>query len=190
MDEDTQKDTTEVPAGARALHTKDGTRILVDDNELGRWVEDTFLFTIVGTKRQDGSSYGYVMARQRKSPSKVYTTLARHILGPAPRNLVVLYRNGDPADLRLANLAYQTIAEMRDGPRGRLSASGKSNTGYRGVSVNSHYKEERYTATLRGVQLGVYDTAEEAARVYDEAAFAHYGAKAILNFPDEYVSSE
>jgi hypothetical protein len=61
---------------------------------------------------------------------------------------------------------------------------------YRGVTRSG---KTRWRAYMRhkGVyqNLGTYATVEEAARAYDQAAIALFGAAALLNFPDEFSPS-
>jgi hypothetical protein len=116
-------------------------------------------------------SQGYAV--RHKNPS----SMGRLILD-APDGMQVDHKNGDPLDNRRENLRLATQADNQHN-----RAKFKTNkSGYKGVDF--HCKKWRAQIKVDNVKiyLGTFETAEEAACAYDDAAKSYFGRFANTNF--------
>ena len=97
-----------------------------------------------------------------------------------PKDMMVDHINHNGLDNRKENLRICTAGQNRMNSR---AAKNKS-IQYKGVARNSDGGKfyARITANHRNLYLGSFDTAEEAARAYDDKAIEIFGEFAKLNF--------
>lgn len=146
----------------RELRLVDGSSVKVEEEDFWRfWKEELF------------TSSGFVVYRDEEGRIR---RLHREILGVRDKRIVV-HIDGDKRNCTRGNLLVQDR-----GVYGRARPA-KGASKYKGVSP---YRG-RWQATIRIdgklKWLGSFDTAEDAARAYDDAVLQYRGRKGLLNFP-------
>jgi hypothetical protein len=112
-----------------------------------------------------------------------YVQMHRQIMD-APEEMEVDHRDGDGLNNRRYNLRVCTHAQ--NGANQRIPKNNRS--GFKGVYTQKDCSG--WIAKIQKTYLGLYLSAEEAARAYDTAAVRTFGEFASLNFPDDFRAVE
>lgn len=116
------------------------------------------------------SHYGYARSAKEKK-------LLHRLILDAASGTVVDHVNGDRLDNRLANIRLCTQSE-----NARNQTIRKNNkSGHKGVTAQSGSYRARIKVDYQTIELGIYKTAVEAARAYNEAAQKYFAEFARLN---------
>lgn len=101
--------------------------------------------------------------------------------GQIPSGKIIDHVNGDPTDNRIENLRLATYQQNAHNRRPDFNG-----IGFKGVRY-SNGKKDRFISFIQGAAgpkyLGVFSSAEAAARAYDKEAIIRHGKFARLNFP-------
>lgn len=122
-------------------------------------------------------SYGYAI-RKVGWPNRKTQWMHREIAG-TPAGMITDHINGDKLDNRRSNLRACNSSENKC----NAVAQSNNTSGYKGVSWNKRSAkwEAQICVNRRGIHLGYFDTAEAAAKAYDEACIKLHGEFARTN---------
>lgn len=122
----------------------------------------------------------YVCTTVRTAEGKRTTLYLHRFITNCPPQYKVDHKDRDSLNNQRPNLRFATH-DWNNANRGFWSLSG-----FKGVSRSGRRFRARITLDGEDVHLGMFATAEEAARTYDAAAWAAHGEWAYLNFPENF----
>lgn len=147
------------------------------DTGVFRWIRSPQNRIKVGLEAGSPNQTGYVLIKFR-GRFYVRSRLAWWFVHGEMPPSDLDHRNGNRVDDRIDNLRPAT------GYQNARNGKGYGRCPYRGVRQHSCGRwEARITVEHQQINIGLFDTADAAAKAYDRMAVKHFGEFARLNFP-------
>lgn len=117
----------------------------------------------------------------RSSPAFKTRIYMHRLIMVVPVNKVIDHINGNTLDNRKSNL--RICSQRENASNVDASRANKRLSKYKGVTIGTNKKKwvASITVNYKSIYLGSFDTEEQAALAYNEAAKEHYGEFAQLN---------
>lgn len=157
----------------KRIPLSNGSKAIVDDDDYERLKGKTWLYS-------NGYAVVQIWLPNLDCPSDQLKIPMHAFIINSPVGKEVDHINRDRLDNRKRNLRVCTRAENS------ANKVARSANGYKGVQYrNKGIKRWQASIGIKGknLHLGLFDSAEEAARAYDKAAHENFGEFAWLNFP-------
>lgn len=166
---------------SKKLFIRDDIHAIVDDEDYERL--NKFKWSL-----QEGKNTYYAARNDKSSGKRKYIYLHRAVLNVTDSKILVDHINGNGLDNRKSNLR---LCNNSKNQANRVKSK-HSTQPYRGIR-RRRTLQDKYEARIRfkgkEYYLGRFDTAEEAALMYDLTLIAFHGEFANTNFSKEKIDT-